>query len=84
MTIEKEEILIQLTDIFRELVFISGKEINYTDNIRTDLGIDSVDMVDLIVKIEDFYGISFTDSEFNRIKTMNDLIEKIQEKTNGK
>ncbi|MGX8680791.1 MAG: acyl carrier protein [bacterium] len=46
----------------------------------TDLGIDSLDLVDLVYTLEEEVGVEFEDEELLRIKTVNDLLTLIDEK----
>lgn len=39
-----------------------------------DLGLDSVDIIDLLLKCEDAYKITFNDIELINIKSISDLI----------
>ena len=49
---------------------------------RADLGMDSLKTVEAFMICEKECGISFTDDEIVRIKTVGELINKIQEKLN--
>ena len=46
----------------------------------TDLGIDSLDTVELVMKIEETYNTLFTDEETQAIKNLNDLVTLINSK----
>lgn len=43
-----------------------------------DLGLESLDFVEMIVEIEKKWNLSFTDSEMERIKTVGDCIAHVQ------
>lgn len=45
-----------------------------------DLGLDSLDTVELIMKIEDTFNVNFEDEETQRINTLNDLVTMIDAK----
>ncbi|MDR2046970.1 MAG: acyl carrier protein [Clostridiales bacterium] len=42
-------------------------------NILTDIGADSLDLVDLLMKLEEKYGMTIDDKELERIKTVGDI-----------
>jgi acyl carrier protein len=42
-----------------------------------DLDLDSIDAVDLMVKLEKISGRKIQPSEFKEIKTLNDIVEKV-------
>ena len=46
-----------------------------------DLGIDSLDVVEYLLEIEERYGIEFPPEEMTDLKTINDLIVLIENKT---
>lgn len=82
MTKSKEDILERLKIMVMPLV---GKEkpISIEDHLTNDLGIDSMDLVDIIVEIEDTFSIIFDDLELNDMETINDLVEKIEHKSHA-
>lgn len=44
-----------------------------------ELGIDSLDLFDIIVELESEFNIEFSDEKLMKIKTINDLILYIKE-----
>jgi acyl carrier protein len=68
----------------RELL-ISGYDadshlITHTATLGGDLGLDSIDIVDFIMDLEDAYDIQITDREFDGAKTLGDLAALLEEK----
>lgn len=59
---------------------LNGKELTLDSSFR-DLGIDSLDLVDLVFALEEEIGTEFEDEELLSIKTVNDLLNLIDEKT---
>ncbi|WP_297281567.1 acyl carrier protein [uncultured Anaerococcus sp.] len=59
-------------------------EINFTDmDLNTqlsDLDIDSIDMLDFIMIVEDKYDIEFEEDELDEIETLGDIAELIESK----
>ena len=47
-------------------------------NIAKDLGADSLDVVELLMAIDDEFGIEIPDDEIENIKTIGDLVEYIE------
>ncbi|HOC80823.1 MAG TPA: acyl carrier protein [Bacilli bacterium] len=45
-----------------------------------DYGLDSLDMVELILELEDEYKIKFTDEEMTSLQTIGDLISAVHKK----
>lgn len=48
-------------------------EINENTRILEDLGADSLDVVELLMTLEDDYGITIPDDEVQEIKTIGDV-----------
>lgn len=59
---------------------LHGKELTLDSSFR-DLGIDSLDLVDLVFELEEEIGIEFEDEELMSITTVKDLLTLIDKKT---
>ena len=57
---------------------LNGKELTLDSSFR-DLGIDSLDLVDLVFALEEEIGTEFKDEELLSIKTVKDLLNLIDE-----
>lgn len=59
-------------------------DIDFTDmDVNTqlsDLDIDSIDMLDFIMVVEDKYDIEFEEDELDEIETLGDIAELIESK----
>lgn len=58
-----------------------GKDVNeITTNASfiDDLGADSLDIVELVMKMEEEFGIEIPDEEAEKIKTVNDVVDYIK------
>ncbi len=58
-----------------------GKDVNEVTNEASfidDLGADSLDIVELVMAMEDEFGIEIPDEEAEKIKTVKDVIEYIK------
>lgn len=58
----------------------SDIEITGKSKLTTDLGIDSLDSVEITMALEDAYGISITEDDMRSVKTINDLYKMVKEK----
>ena len=56
-----------------------GKVTMDTD-IVNDLDADSLDIVDLVMSLEDEYGLEMPDEEVEKIKTVGDVVRYIEER----
>ena len=58
-----------------------GKDVNEIAtgaSFIDDLGADSLDIVELVMKMEEEFGIEIPDEEAEKIKTVNDVVEYIK------
>jgi acyl carrier protein len=54
-----------------------------TASFTEDLGADSLDVVELVMALEDEFGIDIPDEEVGNIKTVGDAVTYISSKSNG-
>ncbi len=64
--------------ILNEQLDIDPEEITMESDIGEDLGADSLDVVDLIMTIEDEFGIEVPDEDIETIKTVGELVSYIE------
>jgi acyl carrier protein len=58
---------------------IDEDEITMDTNIIEDLGADSLDAVELIMNIEDVYGIMISDDDAKNLFTVRQVVEFLEE-----
>lgn len=47
-------------------------------NLKEDLGADSLDLVEIVMEMEEKFGISIPDSDISKVKTIGDAIAYIE------
>jgi len=57
---------------------IEPEKITRDTDIMNDLGADSLDLVELIMTLEDEYGVSVTDESIYEYKTVGDIADFIE------
>ena len=77
----KENILKQLTSILVEDFEIDEKQITPEAHLYLfeDLDLDSIDAVDLAVRVQQFTGKKIPPENFKQIKTIEDVVDAIEE-----
>ena len=55
------------------------EDVKPESRIKEDLGADSLDVVEILMTIEDKYGVTVPDEMLMQIKTVGDLIKVIDE-----
>ena len=71
---EREEIIRAVNSIFMERFELDASELTPEKNIVTDLELDSLDIVDMIVGLQQKFGIMLRDNkDIRAVKTLNDV-----------
>lgn len=71
-------ILERLKKIISEQLDINEEEINSDSSFQDDFGADSLDIVELIMALEDEFELEIEDEEVEKLKTVGDAVEYIQ------
>lgn len=56
---------------------IAADTINPESEVIKDLGADSLDVVELMMAIEEEYGITLPDGEVENVKTVQDIVDML-------
>lgn len=73
----KEQIFEELKNILIEELEIPENDINLDANLFTDLDLDSIDAVDIAVRMQKFTNKKLSPAEFKQIKTVNDIVKAV-------
>ena len=76
-TYTKEQIKEKLTEILESDFELNRAEITDEANLFTDLGFDSIDAVDLAVRLQQFTDKKITPDEFREIRTIEDVVNAV-------
>ncbi len=74
----------QVEEIRKFLADKVGADTIADDKALKDLGLDSLDVVEMCLDLEDKYGIQFATEELAEFKTVGDLLGKIDSKVASK
>ncbi|WMJ78144.1 MULTISPECIES: acyl carrier protein [unclassified Sedimentibacter] len=76
MILEKvKEILVEELDVEEENIKLESK-------IKDDLGADSLDLFELISKIEDELDVTIEEDDYGKLVTVGDIVNYIESKQN--
>ncbi len=79
----KEEIYSKLSEIMVELFEVEESAIEPNANLYEELGIDSIDAVDLVVKLKEITGKRIQPEEFKSARTIQDVVDAVYGLVNG-
>ena len=61
-----------------EALGLSASEIKPESRIIEDLGADSLDVVELLSRLEDEYGVTIPDDDVENLKTVADVTKELE------
>ena len=67
-----------VADIIADVMSISASEVA-PEKTKKDLDVDSLDMLDIVTSLEDHYGIEIADDAIDRIQTVEDAVNYLDE-----
>lgn len=76
---DPSEYLPEVTRILRDDFGCAAADIQPSANLLTDLGLDSLDHVEMVMCFEAEYGIDIPDDDAEKIKTVQDLLNYLAE-----
>ena len=75
--ISKEDIFNELKTILVDDLEIPEAEIKESSNLFTDLDLDSIDAVDIAVRIQRYTDKKLPSEEFKKIQTIDDVVNAV-------
>jgi len=75
MTLEEKVI-----NLVMEQLDVTKEECVLEASFIDDLGADSLDLVELIMEMEEVFGVEIADEELEKIRTIKDIIEFLTKK----
>ena len=71
-----------ILDRIKEIIItqfnVEPKDVNLDTSFRDDLNADSLDLVELIMALEDEFGLEIEDEDVEAIKTIGDVIDYLK------
>jgi acyl carrier protein len=73
----RDDILQLIREIMQEMFEIEAGEVTLEANLYEDLDFDSIDAVDMIVKLKEMTGKALKPEDFKNARTINDVVEAV-------
>ncbi|MEM1168299.1 MAG: acyl carrier protein [Cyanobacteria bacterium P01_H01_bin.35] len=80
----KEEILDKVQTIVSKQLEKNKEEVKAESNFANDLGADSLDTVELVMALEEEFGVEIPDEEAEKIATVQAAVNYIEQQTTAK
>ena len=68
----------KIRKIIASELMVEESEITLSSNIKDDLGADSLSLVDLVMALEDEFGLEIPDESLDSVKTVEDVVKYIE------
>jgi acyl carrier protein len=75
--LSREEIESKLNEYLQDLFEVPAEDITPDAKLFEDLDLDSIDAVDLVVKLQELTGKKIPPEEFKTVRTVNDIVERV-------
>lgn len=79
----RKQVFDRLKEIATSQVKIPAENIGEEMIIFQDLGLDSLSIADLILRVEECFRFEFQEEDLGRLKTVGDLLDVIQSRSRG-
>lgn len=76
----KEEIFDKLKELVVDQLGVEEDEVTMEASMQDDLGADSLDLVDLVMSVEEEFGVKVADEDLENIKTVGDIVNYIEDR----
>lgn len=73
----REEIFDYLKAYLHDIFEVPEENITLEANLVENLDLDSIDAVDLMVKLQEITGRKIPPDEFKTVRTLGDIVEKV-------
>lgn len=78
-TFERNDTYNKIIDLIAQELSIDKKRINEESTLAS-LGADSLDIVEIIMKLEEQFGIEIKDEDAEQMKTIRDVVNYVHER----
>jgi acyl carrier protein len=76
--LDREETLDKLKEYLEDLLEIPPEDVSLQSRLYEDLDIDSIDAVDLVVRLQDLTKKKIPPEDFKAVRTVEDVVNCVQ------
>lgn len=82
--VAKPEILKALSGYLQEMFELPAEKITPEARLFEDLDLDSIDAVELVVKLQEYTGKKIAPAEFKTVRTVADVVDRLHEQLSAR
>lgn len=79
----REEVFEQVKTILVDTLSVDEDKVTMTARFQEDLETDSLDLVELVMTMEEDFGIKISDEEAAQIKTVGDAVDFVMQRNDA-
>ena len=72
--LERDQVLELIRDLLADILEIEPSAISESSSFAEDLDADSLDLYELVMELEDRYGVAVSEEQATHIKTVGDAV----------
>jgi acyl carrier protein len=77
MAASRDEVFERIKEVLAERLSVEESDINEEANFQEDLDADSLDLVEMIMELEDQFGIKIPDEDAQKIQTVGQAVDYV-------
>ena len=77
MAASRDEVYERIKEVLAERLSVEEADINEEANFQEDLDADSLDLVEMIMELEDQFGIKIPDEDAQKIQTVGQAVDYV-------
>jgi len=75
----RDDIFAALSGYLREMFEVPADRIKLDSKLVDDLDLDSIDAVDLVVKLQELTGKKIKPDQFKTVRTVGDVVDRVHD-----
>ncbi len=75
----REEIFATLSEYLQEMFEVPADKVAPDAKLFEDLDLDSIDAVDLVVRLQDLTGRKIKPEQFKTVRTVSDVVDRVHD-----
>ncbi|WP_420547187.1 acyl carrier protein [Curvivirga sp.] len=74
----REDIILKLQSYLEELFEVDPADATLDASLYEDLDMDSIDAVDLVIKLQELTGKKIAPEDFKSVRTVGDVVDQVE------